>query len=185
MANATARGLCLSVRRRLRYVCAMIKRTAALLIFVPTLAFAAGGPVPLGSNGGKFGDWTAATYGRGADKACYAFTTAQQSSPTFKRGDVLLTVTERPGVHDEVTLGSGYTYPANAKVTLSVGSNAFDFYTKGETAFTTSGSAAVAAFRNGASAEAKSTGPHGHPVTDDFSLSGFSGAYDAIMSACS
>ncbi len=164
----------------------MIKLGAALLIFVPTLAFAAGGPTPLGSNGGKFGDWTAATYGHGADKACYAFTTAQHSDPAIrKRGDVLLTVTERPGVHDEVTLGAGYTYPANAKVTLSVGTNTIDFYTQGETAFTTGGSAAVAAFKNGAAAEAKSTGPHGHPVTDDFSLSGFSGAYDAITSACS
>lgn len=159
--------------------------TTAVIFLVPTLAFAANGPVGLGNNGGKFGDWTAATYGSGADKACYAFVAASHSDPVWKkRGDVLLTVTERPGLHDEVTIGAGYTYPADAKVRLTVGSNSFDFYTKGETAFTVSGKEAVAAFKNGAMAEAKSTGPHGHNVTDDFPLSGFSGAYSAIAAAC-
>jgi hypothetical protein len=158
---------------------------AAFLFFIPTLALAAGGPVALGDNGGKFGDWTAATYGSGADKACYAFTAAKHSDPSWKtRGDVLLTVTQRRGAHDEVTLGAGYTYPANAKVTLKIDSKSVDFYTQGDTAFTASGAATVAAFKNGSGAEAKSTGPHGHPVTDDFSLSGFSGAYSAITSAC-
>jgi hypothetical protein len=164
---------------RMKYI------VAALVFVMPALSFAAGGPVALGPNGGKFGDWTAATYGSGSAKACYAFTDAATSKPALKkRGEVMLTVTERPGVHDEVTLGGGYIYPKDAKVKLTVGTTAIDFYTQGETAFTTSGADAVAAFKNGASAEAVSTGPHGHDITDDFSLSGFSGAYSAIASAC-
>jgi Invasion associated locus B (IalB) protein len=156
-----------------------------LFFLAPTLAFAAGGPTALGPNGGKFGDWTAATYGSGADKACYAFTNAQHSDPAIgKRGAVMLTVTERQGAHDEVTLTSGYAYPKDAKVSISVNNHAIDFYTQGNTAFTSDGHGAVEAFRNGAAAEAKGTGPHGHPVTDDFSLNGFSGAYSAISSAC-
>jgi hypothetical protein len=163
-----------------------MKNLAAVVLFlVPTLAFAADGPVGLGSNGGKFSDWTAASYGSGTGKACYAFVAASHSDPVLKkRGDVMLTVTQRQGAPDEVTLSAGYTYPAKATVTLTVGSSTIDFYTQGGTAFTVSGKDAVAAFKNGTTAEAKSTGPHGHPVTDDFSLSGFSGAYSAITTAC-
>jgi hypothetical protein len=158
---------------------------SALFFLAPTLAFAAGGPTALGPNGGKFGNWTAATYGSGADKACYAFTNATHSDPAIgKRGTVMLTVTERHGVHDEVTLSAGYTYPKDAKVTLSVNGQPTDFYTQGNTAFTSDGHGVVAAFRNGASAEAQGTGPHGHTVTDDFSLAGFSDAYNAISTAC-
>jgi hypothetical protein len=158
---------------------------SALFFLAPTLAFAAGGPTALGPNNGKFGNWTAATYGEGADKACYAFTSATHSDPAIaKRGAVMLTVTERHGVHDEVTLTAGYTYPKNAKVTVSVNNQPIDFYTQGDTAFTANGHGAVDAFRHGDGAEAQGTTPRGHMVTDDFSLGGFSDAYNAITSAC-
>jgi hypothetical protein len=157
----------------------------ALFFLVPTLAFAADGPTALGPNNGKFGNWTAATYGQGADKACYAFTNATHSDRAIaKRGAVMLTVTERKGVHDEVTLNAGYSYPKDAKVTVSVNGKPIDFYTQGDTAFTTDGHGAVEAFRNADSAHAQGTTPHGHMVTDDFSLAGFSDAYTAIGAAC-
>jgi hypothetical protein len=163
-----------------------MKRFAAVLfLLLPTSAIAAGGPVALGANGGKFGDWTAATYGSGAAKACYAFTSATHSSPAIPgRGGVLLTVTQRHGDPDEVTLAAGFTYPAKAAVKLTIGTTPFDFYTQAGTAFTSAGHDAVAALKTGASAQAVATGPKGKPVTDDFSLSGFSGAYSAIDAAC-
>ena len=156
----------------------------------PALAVAAtpnsSGPVPLGANAGKFGDWTAASYGSGGSKACYAFTTAQSSVPKLGgRGSVMLTVTERAAAHDEVTLSAGYAYPAKAAVTLNAGGPDLSFYTKGGTAFTTAGAAAVKAFQAGATATAKSSSAAGGTVTDVFSLTGFSGAYAAIMAACS
>ena len=163
---------------------------AALAVLAPAFAGAAGtatatGPVPLGNNGGKFGDWTAATYGSGAAKACYAFTTAQSSAPKLGgRGPAMLTVTERKAGRDEVTLSAGYTYPGKATVTLDAGGGPMDFYTKGGTAFTTGGAAAVKAFQAGATATAKSSKPGGGTVTDSFSLAGFSGAYAAIAAAC-
>jgi len=157
----------------------------ALAFLLPAAALAAEGPVALGPNGGKFGDWTAATYGKGDAKACYAFVPATHSTPDVHgRGAVSLTVTQRHGAPDEVTLGAGYTFPKDAQVTLTVGSAKFDFYTQGSTAFTTAGKDAVAAFRNGDSAEFVADGPHGKPVTDDFSLKGFGGAYGAISAAC-
>jgi hypothetical protein len=157
----------------------------AAVFLIPSFAAAATGPVALASNGGKFGDWIAASYGSGAAKACYAFTTASASTPKVARGGpVMLTVTERKSGRDEVTLSAGYTYPASAAVTLDAGGGPITFYTKGGTAFTTAGSAAIKAFQAGSSAVAKSSAPGGGTVTDTFSLSGFSGAYSAITAAC-
>jgi hypothetical protein len=156
-----------------------------LFALLPALAFADSGPIPLGSNGGKFGDWTAASYGGGGAKACYAFTTAQASAPAIAgRGQVMLTVTERKAAKDEVTLAAGYTYPAKAAVTLTAGGPPFTFYTEAGTAFTTAGTAAITAFQAGASAIATSAAPKGVKVTDTFSLAGFSDAYSAITAAC-
>ncbi|MDE8347361.1 MAG: invasion associated locus B family protein [Acidocella sp.] len=163
----------------------MKKLLVLMAMLTPMTALAAAVPQALGPNAGKFGDWTAATLGSGPAKICYAFTSASASKPVIaKRGPVMLTVTERAGARDEVTLNAGYKYPANAKVSLSVGTAVIDFYTQSETAFTTGGADAVAAFKVGAAAQAVSTGPHGHDVTDDFSLTGFSGAYAAITAAC-
>lgn len=165
-----------------RYVSAMKIALAAFLIVAPAAAaLADSGPQPLGS----FGDWTAASYGAGAGMACYAFTTAKTSDFTLPgRGPVQLTVTQRHGAPIEVTLAAGYTYPKSPTVGLTVGTAAFDFYTQGQTAFTVSNDAAVAAFQAGAIATAKSTAPHGKTVSDTFSLTGFSGAYGAIKKAC-
>jgi len=164
------------------YVSAMKIVLAALLMLSPaTVALADSGPQPLGT----FGDWIAASYGSGAGTACYAFTTAKTSDPVLAgRGPVQLTVTERHGAPVEVTLAAGYTYPKAPTVGLTVGTAAFDFYTQGETAFTVSNDAAVAAFQAGATATAKSSAPHGKTVSDTFSLTGFSGAYGAIKKAC-
>ena len=151
--------------------------TIAVNMFKPVAVFAASGPVPLGPNQGKFGDWTAATYGSGAAKACYAFTTATH-------GAAMLTVTERAGAHDEVTLTAGTAYPKDSTVRLMIGTEKFSFYTSGANAFTTQGPAAIAAFKAGTTAAEKSPGEHAMPEQDVFPLSGFSGAYGAIVAAC-
>lgn len=170
----------LVTKRSFDYVSAMKFALLAALLITPAFAFAAG-PKSLGT----FGDWIAASYGAGAAKACYAFTTAKSSSLALpKRGEVLLTVTQRKAASDEVTLAAGYTYPATPKVTLTVGTSVVDFYTSGQTAFTSSGKKAVAAFQVGKTAVAKSSGPNNVTVMDHFSLTGFSGAYGAIRKAC-
>jgi hypothetical protein len=154
-----------------------------LAILAPAAAFADTAPAQLG----VFGDWTAATYGTGTGRACYAFTTAQSSAPQLPgRGQVMLVVTERKSGHDEVTLSAGYTYPAKPSVSLDVDGTNIAFYTQGQTAFTASGGTAVTAFQQGSSARATSSGPSGTggTVIDNFSLAGFSGAYSAITAAC-
>ncbi len=162
-----------------------MKKPLTILLILAPMATAASSPTALGPNQGIFGNWTAATYGHGSGKICYAFTDAQHSSPTITgRGAVMLTVTKRPGSQHEVTLSAGYTYPPHAKVALNIGNVSIPFYTKGQNAFTTQGASAIGAFKAGAVAQAQSTGPDGGMVSDDFSLTGFSDSYSAITAAC-
>lgn len=139
-------------------------------------------PKPLG----RFENWTAATHLEGGQMVCYAFTRAQNSVPRLPgRGDVVLTVTERPTGRDAVALSAGYNYPANADVKLRVERGEQEFYTAQRSAFSRDGHVTVAALLKSREAVARGPGPHGSPmVTDSFSLRGFDAAYAAISKAC-
>ena len=133
-----------------------------------------------------FGDWQAATHVEAGQTVCYAFTRAQSSAPPLPgRGDVVLTVTERQSGRDAVAISAGFTYAANAAVPVQVNQAPLeDFYTAQRSAFARDGKAAVAAFRQGNSAVAKSPGPKNATVTDTFSLKGFDAAYAMINKTC-
>lgn len=134
---------------------------------------------------GKFEDWTAATSVEAGQAVCYAFTRAQSSTPALPgRGDVVLTVTERPTGRDAVALSAGFAYGANAAVTLAVEQTSLEFYTAQRSAFARDGRAVVAAFLKARQITARSPGPKNAPVTDQFSLKGFNAAYAAIAKAC-
>jgi hypothetical protein len=134
---------------------------------------------------GKFDDWTAATHQESGQTVCYAFTRVQSSAPAVSgRGPVILTVTERPAGRDAVAIEAGFTYAANATVTVQVDQAALDFYTAQRNAFARDGHAVVGAFQKGSRAIARSPGPKDVQVTDTFSLKGFSPAYAAIVKAC-
>jgi hypothetical protein len=142
-------------------------------------AAAAAGPKEIG----KFEDWIAATHQESGQTVCYAFTRAQSSSPALPgRGAVILTVTERAAPRDTAAIDAGFTYPANASVTVQVDQTGLEFYTAGRNAFARDGKAAVAAFNKGSRAIARS--PGAKEVTDTFSLKGFGEAYKAIVKAC-
>jgi hypothetical protein len=134
---------------------------------------------------GKFDDWTAATHQESGQTVCYAFTRAQSSAPTLPgRGAVVLTVTERSSTRDTVAIEAGFTYPANASVTVQVDQGGLEFYTAHRAAFARDGRAVVSVFEKGSRAIARSPGPKDTSVTDTFSLKGFGPAYAAIVKAC-
>ncbi|HEX3405109.1 MAG TPA: invasion associated locus B family protein [Acetobacteraceae bacterium] len=156
---------------------AQAQRTAA-----PAKPAPATGPKELG----KFDDWIAATHPESGQTVCYAFVRASRSTPTLPgRGDVVLTVTERPGGRDAVAITAGFNYAPAAAVTVQVATSGLDFYTSKGDAFARDGKAVVAAFQKGEQALARSPGPRdGQVVVDTFSLHGFSAAYAAINKAC-
>jgi hypothetical protein len=134
---------------------------------------------------GQFDDWTAATNAEAGQTACYAFVRANHSTPALPgRGDVVLTVTQRPSGRDAVAISAGFAYPANAAVTVQADQTALDFYAAGRSAFARDGHAAAAAFGRGKQVTARSPGPRSATVVDSFSLKGFGRAYEAINKAC-
>jgi hypothetical protein len=134
---------------------------------------------------GRFDDWTAATNPEGGQTVCYAFVRAGTSAPSLSgRGDVVLTVTQRPSGRDAVAISAGFAYPQGAAVTVQVDQNAVDFYASGRNAFARDNKAAVAALNRGRQVTARSPAPHAAAVVDTFSLKGFGRAYEAITKAC-
>jgi hypothetical protein len=136
---------------------------------------------------GKFEDWTAATHQEAGQTVCYAFTRAVSSSPAVPgRGDVVLTVTQRPGAaRDAVAISAGFAYVANAQVPVQIDQNAaIPFYTAQRSAFAPDGHVVVEALARGNKAVAKSPAPREKVVTDVFNLRGFAPAYAAINKAC-
>ena len=135
---------------------------------------------------GTFEDWTAATHQEAGQTVCYAFTRAAVSSPPLQgRGDVVLTVTQRPGgARDAVAISAGFAYAPNAEVTLQIDGTTLPFYTSQRSAFARDGHAVVGSFERGRQAVAKSPGLRNTVVTDTFNLRGFSPAYAAINKAC-
>lgn len=147
----------------------------------------AGHPAPSPAHAiGKFEDWTAATHQEAGQTVCYAFTRASSSTPAVPgRGDVVLTVTQRPvGVKDVVAISAGFAFAPNSVVQMQVEQTALTFYTAQRSAFARDGHATVAAFARGLQAVAKSPAPHNATVTDVFNLRGFSPAFAAINKAC-
>ena len=143
---------------------------------------AAAGPKELG----KYDDWIAATHQEAGQPTCYAFVRAKNSLPALPgRGEVVLTVTERPSGRDWVAISAGFHYAKDAAVTVQVGTTGLDFYTSQTDAFARDGKTAVTAFQHGEQALARSPGPrNGEVIVDTFSLRGFSAAYAAINKAC-
>ena len=142
---------------------------------------ASGSPKALG----KFEDWTAATHQEAGQTVCYAFTRPQNSVPVLQgRGEVVLTVTERPTGRDAVALSAGFAFAQGAEVSVQVDQAGFQFYTAQRNAFARGGAAVVAALQKGRQALARSPGPRGKEIADTFSLRGFSQAYAAIVKAC-
>jgi invasion protein IalB len=146
-------------------------------------------PAPAGSTApkklGSYDDWTAATHVEGGQTVCYAFTRAQNSAPAVAgRGEVVLTVTERPNGRDAVALSAGFAYAQGAEATLQIDQAGHALYTSQRSAFARDGAVVVAALQKGHQAIARSPGPRNVQVVDNFSLKGFSAAYAAILKAC-
>jgi hypothetical protein len=135
---------------------------------------------------GKFDDWIAATHQESGQTTCYAFVRAKNSVPALPgRGEVVLTVTQRPSGRDTVAISAGFPFGKDAAVTMQVDTAGLDFYTAQSNAFARDGKTAVAAFQRGQQALSRSPGPRdGQTVVDTFSLRGFSAAYAAINKAC-
>ncbi|NKC32332.1 invasion associated locus B family protein [Falsiroseomonas selenitidurans] len=137
---------------------------------------------------GAHQSWTAATHQEGGQKICYAFARSGDGENAARR-NVMLTVTHRPAGRDQVAVSVGQALPRGAEavmtVTSSGGNNDFRSYgVVGASAFFQGGTTLIDAFRAGRDAMVRTPGAGGRPVTDTFSLIGFTAAYEAISREC-
>jgi invasion protein IalB len=136
---------------------------------------------------GEHGAWTAATHAENGQKVCYAFARAARSEGAApNRGPVTLTVAHRPSGRDQVALSAGHALQRTAQSVLSVGTQEFRSYAVVQSnAFFQSSAEFIAALRRGRDAVARTPAASGRgTVTDTFSLSGFTAAYEAISREC-
>ena len=168
-----------------------LRRTGVLGITL--LTFSAG--ISLADNEpkqiGSFEDWTAYSYEATDSRVCYVSSTPKATDPKgVKRDPAFFLVTNMPGrkppVKGEVSTIIGYPFKEGEAVKLTIDDQAYEMFSKGDTAWVDTGSdkKIVAAMKNGKSLKVKGTSWRGKTTEDTYSLQGISAALAAIDKAC-
>jgi hypothetical protein len=133
----------------------------------------------------RFGDWQVAVHQEAGAPVCYAFVRARSTSVIIPgRGDVVLTVTQRPGAKPAVAITTGFKLSGHLDGLVLAGTEKLAFYIAGRSAFARHGQDAVTAFATADRALARFPAPKGGEVTDSFSLKGFAAAYAKLGAGC-
>ncbi len=139
---------------------------------------------------GAFKYWSAFTTERPEGKICWAATAPVDADFSGgERGDVFLLVSVYPatGVDSEISLISGYEYDETRTVQAKVGSSTFSLFAAADGAWLETRAEEkqlVAAMRKGLKASVTGYAAGGGRSTDNFSLLGFTAAYNAAKAAC-
>lgn len=108
---------------------------------------------------------------------------------TANRGEITLSVSVRPGSNTvgEISYKSGYPIKEGGGAELRVGATAFQLFEEGEWAWPANpdeDQKVLAALQRGASAVVTATSQKGKTTTDNFSLLGFSAAWESAVKLC-
>jgi hypothetical protein len=134
---------------------------------------------------GTYGDWKAAYHPEGGVKVCYAYSFMKSSKPVLVgRGNVVLTIAQRPHERDAVAVSLGYAVLPHAGASVTANGKKLHFYLEGRSAFAPHGAETIAAFGGGREAVGHFPGPRGVTLADTFSLNGFAAAYAASVKEC-
>ena len=137
----------------------------------------------------KYNDW-AAYISQGSPKVCFAVSQPRKSLPrNVRRGPIYFYVSDYPGdkIAGEISVKMGYPFPPGAKVTLTIGKDKFELFTKDEGAFVEKPedeAKILAALKAGSAMSIKGRSARGTSTTDEYSLSGTSGALERIAKEC-
>jgi hypothetical protein len=159
---------------------------ACLIALLPTQALAQT-PQFLGT----FRDWNVYAFTENGNKICYmASEPTKQEGNYTRRDNPAVLVTRRPGpkVVDEVSVQPGYNYLDGSEVEVTIDSNKFMLFTRGEHAWTKSedaDKALIAGMKRGSDMSVRGTSVKDTYSVDTYSLMGFTKAYEAMVAACS
>jgi invasion protein IalB len=138
----------------------------------------------------KYKDWSAYA-SKASPKVCFAVSQPKDSKPSnVRRGPIYVYISHYPAdkVTGEVSVKMGYPFAAGAKVTVTVGTDKFELFTKEEGAFvekTEDEAKLVDAMKAGSSMRVQGRSARGTDTSDSYSLSGISDALDRIAKECS
>jgi len=165
------------------------------LAILPALVWAAPSKAAEPANVlGVFQNWKAFSTGSGDSMTCFAMSEPRAQQPkTPKRANVFLMVSDWPGrkVTAEPEIAMGTTFKAGAAVTLTVGGDRFDFFSRNDGKTGTGwlknlpdGPKLVDALSGGISAVARGTSAKNQKLVDTYSLAGFPDAMAKVHAAC-
>jgi hypothetical protein len=143
---------------------------------------------------GVFKNWSAYSTGTGNAMTCYAMSSPRATQPrAAKRNAIYLMISDWPGrkVKSEAQVVPGYEYKAGIAVSLGIGPDKFNFFSRNEGK---SGSAWLLSLNDnarlldslarGVSAVAIGVSARGTRTVDTYSLAGFSDAIAKIHDVC-
>ncbi len=137
----------------------------------------------------KYKDWS--TYmAKGSPKVCFTVAKPKSSSPKHvRRGPSYFYISHYPGdkVGGEISVKMGYPFPAGNKVTVTIGSDKFELFTKDEGAFvkkTEDEGRVIEAMKAGSAMKVQGRSARGTNTTDNYSLGGLSDALERIAKEC-
>lgn len=143
---------------------------------------------------GAYRDWDAFVYSYpNGQKTCHMISSPKSSRASRAnviRGDIYVMVSHRPeyNVTGEVNVVMGYPIRRGSDARLQIdGRSRFEFFSEGSGAWAydpKDDAAVIAAFRRGNRLVVTATSQRGTNTTDNYSLSGFTAAYNAITQAC-
>jgi invasion protein IalB len=137
----------------------------------------------------KYSDWAAYT-SEGSPKVCFAVSQPRDSSPkNVRRGPIYFYVSHYPDdkVTGEISVKMGYPFAPGGKVTVTIGNDKFELFTKDEGAFvekTEDEAKLIAALKAGSSMTVQGRSARGTNTSDNYSLSGTTDAIDRITKEC-
>lgn len=140
---------------------------------------------------GGYRDWDAFKERRAdGETICYMISVPKDSQPrNVRRGEIYVIITHWPKaqIRNQVNVVVGYPLRENSKATASVDGRAFEMFTQGERAWAyddKQDTDMTTAMKSGLRLVVKGTSSRGTNTTDNYSLSGFTAAHNAITEAC-
>ena len=138
----------------------------------------------------KYNNWSTYTADN-SGKVCFAVSQPNSSTPkNVRRGPIYFYVSHYPAdkVTGEISVKMGYPFPPGGKVTVTIGNDKFELFTKDEGAFvekTEDEAKLVEALKSGSSMQIKGRSARGTNTSDTYSLSGSTDALDRLAKECS
>jgi len=137
----------------------------------------------------KYKDWSVYT-ATGSPKVCFAVSQPKSSTPKHvRRGPIYFYISHSPGdkVTGEISVKMGYPFAVGNKVTVTVGKDKFELFTKDEGAFvekTDDEVRLVDIMKVGSAMQVQGRSARGTDTSDNYSLSGISDALARIATEC-